>query len=386
MIYNTDSRQLHKKGEDAIKLFQTGKYNLDEKIALFNYIAIIYPRIAEVRGGRYNLSPTRVFPTKKEYLDFMKKQKPYLDSVSKKFIQDKEFHKKYITEVFFGVSNILANVAEMDYSLEDKFSGKEFFDVFYLFMQSIGLDKLFLDIVNNGQIYGIKRCLEEGSNGYTVFNPFNGDSDVFINYYDFNISSMFTLAHEIGHVYDFNNLSIDMASYNKYQYQSFYKEVISKLFERLFIDFMLKNGIKTEATTDILFDMESINYQYLYTGYIFSLLDNRFIRDEYYKTMTNDDLAFLVKDGFKGYKSVKSFLDDSLPIDLGEDMTYLYGDIVSMFLFKNIQADNYSLDSLKLFFEKCRGLFDIDSFLSVAGTSSEYLDLYKKESKILVKK
>ena len=384
MIYNTDARQLHKKGEKAIKMFQTKAKSLDERIALYNYIAMIYPALADVRDGKYKLSPLRVFPTKKEYFDFLKLRDRFDAEIPKMFIRDKEFHKEYISDIFVGATSVLSNVLEQDYSLDDKFSGKEFFDVFYSFMQSLGIEKLFLDLLKNGQIYGIDRDLD-ATGGYTIFNPFTGESDIFINYFDFDVSSMFVLAHEFGHVYDFQNYSHDLVNYNRYQYQSFYQEVISKLFERLFIDFMLKNAIKTDATTDTLFDMESKNYEFLYTGYIFSLLKDSYIDSYYYKSLTKDDLAFLVKDGFKSYKQLKRFLDDSRPLDLEEDMAYLYGDIISMFLFERIKDDNYSLDSLKLFFENCHDVFDIDSFMSVAGSSAEYLELYKKETKILVK-
>lgn len=387
MIYNTDARQLHKKGEEAIKIFQTKKHTLDEKIALYNYIAMIYPALADVRGGKYKLSSTRIFSTQDDYIRFLQLQKACSSGAEDIFIKYKEFHKEYISNVFLGVTNILFNVPKMEYSDDSVFNGKDFFYVFYLFMKSLGIEDIFLDLLNNGQIYGTAKPSEKGTSGYTIFNPFNGDSNIFINYFDFDISSMFTIAHEMGHVYDFKNISINMKDYNIYQYQSFYREVISKLFEKLFIDFMLKNNIKKTAAIDILFDIELINYQYLFRGYIFSLLDDEIIEDAKYRKLSNNQLALLVKDGFKGYKSVKSFLDDeSMPIDLNDSMTYMYGDIISMFLFERIKEDNYSLDSLKLFFEKCHGLFDIDSFMSVAGSSDEYLELYKKETKILVKK
>ncbi len=253
-------------------------------------------------------------------------------------------------------------------------------------MQSLGLEKLFLNLVNNGQIYGVGDSLEENSAGYTIFNPFTHESFVFINFFDYSVDSMFTLAHEIGHVYDFDNFSENIKKNNIYQYQSLYKEVISRLFERLFVDYMLRNDIKSKAVIDILFDMESNNYDFLSSSYVFSLLDSEYIRYDRYKTLSSDELASLIKKGFKGYKKARNFLEEGMALDLDEDLTYFYGDIISMFLFERIKEDNYSLDSLKLFFEKCHGLFDVDSFMSVAGSSDKYLELYKKETKILVKK
>ena len=50
---------------------------------------------------------------------------------------------------------------------------------------------------------------------------------------------MLTLAHEFGHVYDLNSFSGDAQDYNRYVYMSFYHEIVSKLFEKLFIEYLI---------------------------------------------------------------------------------------------------------------------------------------------------
>ena len=72
-------------------------------------------------------------------------------------------------------------------------------------------------------------------------------------------------------------------------------------------------------------------------------------------------------------------------MDLQEDYTYAFGDIVSMFLLDSINKYGFSNDLVNEFINERDKMFRKD-FLEDNGLSSNnYMELYKKELKLLKK-
>ena len=61
--------------------------------------------------------------------------------------------------------------------------------------------------------------------------------EIVINGFEYSLDSMYTLAHEMGHVYDGFRIFDDKDSerYLYYNYRSVYLEVIPRIFERLLV-------------------------------------------------------------------------------------------------------------------------------------------------------
>jgi len=74
-----------------------------------------------------------------------------------------------------------------------------------------------------------------------------------------------------------------------------------------------------------------------------------------------------------------------LVIDLQESFTYAYGDIISMFLKDSIDKYGFSNDLVFEFMKERRNLFREGFFRENGMGPDNYLDLYKKELKLLKK-
>ena len=173
----------------------------------------------------------------------------------------------------------------------------------------------------------------EQYNGMTLYNPVTGESDILLNGFNYNVDSMFTLAHEMGHVYDGFRIFDDKDSerFLHYNFRSTYLEVISRLFERLFLDYLIKNNICREAALDKMVDMEINNHDYLVSAYTMSLLDDELLKYDRYHSLKPREIVSYVKDYFNDLETIKRLFPDKY-IRLDEEVNYTYGDIMSMFL------------------------------------------------------
>ena len=81
----------------------------------------------------------------------------------------------------------------------------------------------------------------------------------------------------MGHVYDFLEHGTDALSFNKEIAQSFNREVYSRLFERLFIDFMIDNNILKDDINTLMAEVSINNDYYIIISYMFSLLSDYYL-------------------------------------------------------------------------------------------------------------
>lgn len=382
MIKTDSDRQLHSRINVALQLLKNSK-NSDERIALANYIGNTYSALQGMKN-RTDEYFKKTFKRKKEYFKFLKKIDIYEDQMREHFISNKDFHTSFFEEIMFPVENNLAliNYEEVENTI---LTEDDFYTIFHDFMKSLHLENLMEKLVKEKRIHSFDKDEEQTMLGFTLFNHLNSDIDIFVGNFSFNIQSMFTLAHEFGHVYDLLNFSEDTTKYNKFFYQSFNAEVISKLYERLFITYMINNNILLDESKDKLFDLELINHGYLLGAYILSLLDEEYISNASYALLDKEEIARMVKSHFTSAAAVEDYISSTTYFDLGEDFTYSYGDIISMFLHESIKDSGFDNEFFNAFLIYRCNMFDRDFFNKWEMSPDRYVELHEKELQLLKK-
>ena len=240
-----DPKRLYQKLDQAHQML----YNLktpEERLALENYISILYQAIICLGDGDVVVDKRKCFGNEKKHQQFIRRMNAYTDRLIVNFLNNKEFHRNYLRDIIPDEEEEIEKriLPFRDTEEEKSFSKEDFLDIMHGFMKSIKQDYLFQDMLKNGKIYSsIVGGSKDSDLGFTTYNPLNNDLDVFVRGLDYNLSSMMTLAHEMGHVIDLKGFNGDITEYNKYFYLSFCGEVISRTMERLLIRYLIKNNL-----------------------------------------------------------------------------------------------------------------------------------------------
>ena len=277
MVVTDNIRYLYNRVEVASKLYDKAK-NKDERMALLNYMNNLYESIGAVSNYPVDFEKRKLFKDHKNRKILIKNFDLYSNKMLDNYILNKNYHRSILESAMDNVEELLFvdDYVEVENNTRKTLSESEFYSVFYEFMQSLKLEELFNKYCSNKKIFSTHN---RGDNcfGFTVYNPINKDSDVFITDFNYDIKTFVTLAHEFGHVYDLDNFLGGAGEYNKYFYQSFYQEVISRLFERLSLDYLMKNNILVNDTKEEFFSFLFTNYDFLFQSYIYTLFDDVYL-------------------------------------------------------------------------------------------------------------
>lgn len=360
----------------------------DVRFALYNYIQNLLRVLREI-GSNYTMRKSDIFKDLKMYQKFQKQEKLYKKMFNDNFCFFKDFHVDYLNDILVRTEPLFYKyIEDNEYSLEnDEFSEKEFLDIFCDFCNKFGISYLFDEVID-GKILSFDRKITNGNYlGLMIHNPLNGKSHILVDDFSYNIDSMFTLAHEMGHVYDvsFFNSKLNVSKYNDYMYKSLNVEVLSKLFEKLLLDYLIDNNIKKNVVIDRLIDSFIVGHDYLFSLYVLSLLDDRYIDSDRYLDISKERFFNLVSKYFEDkkevYKTIKN--NDFLLID---DAVYAYGEIISLFLEDDVRDCSLSNSFLLNKFMDERFLEFSDNFMETNGFSpSKYQELYEKRLKLTKK-
>ena len=369
-----DKRHLLYKLEKALSHLDQVK-NDDEAIAIMNYINNI----------------SMIFNTSDERLLNIKDYRLFINYISKLenemldvFIKNKEYYRKYLSQVICLIENEMRSFKEGEISPTTELSEADFYAIFYEFMDSLNIANLFDDFVENHNIYST-----ENNNstmlGFTLHNPLTNDSDIFIGDFTFDIHTLYILAHEFGHIYDLNYDNLDASTFNRYFYQSFSTEVVSKMFERLFLDFLINKDILKEEAKDKLFEMEVTNHDFLLASYILTLLDDELLLNSNYQDLSIEELFNKVANNFKAKDNLYAFFLSISKFDVLEDYTYTYGDLLSIILKEEVLKNGINNDLLLDFMKKRTLCTSKDIITDWQMTPEKYQELYKREVQFIKK-
>ena len=360
----------------------------DVRFALYNYIQNLLRVLREI-GSNYTMRKSDIFKDLKMYQKFQKQEKLYKKMFNDNFCFFKDFHVDYLNDILVRTDPLFYKyIEDNEYSLEnDEFSEKEFLDIFCDFCNKLGISYLFDEVID-GKILSFDRKITNGNYlGLMIHNPLNGKLHILVDDFSYNIDSMFTLAHEMGHVYDvsFFNSKLNVSKYNDYMYKSLNVEVLSKLFEKLLLDYLIDNNIKKNVVIDRLIDSFIVEHDYIYSLYVLSLLDDRYIDSDRYLDISKERFFDLVSKYFEDKKEIYETIknNDFLLID---DAVYAYGEIISLFLEDDVRDCSLSNSFLFNKFMDERFLEFSDNFMETNGFSpSKYQELYEKRLKLTKK-
>ena len=376
-MINVETKGLHQKLRIANNALKKAKTS-DERLALINYIGNLYCSLVCLGEGNIEFDKSKV-GGRKNYQKFLKRLDIYTDRLLRNYVLSKNFHQQYFSDIIPEIEEEMERFCPLTFKEDDRFSKKEFFDIIYDFLRSLGLEELFDKYYKKGNIYSTIVGQGKGNLGFTLYNPLNGDIDLFIRNFQYDLTTMNTLMHEFGHGYDLEQFPKDVDEYNRFFYLSFYGEVMSRLFERLLYHFLLDNGIRTGAVKDKMIDFEVLNHDYLLEAYILSLLDKDFLLKEGYIECDSEVIVKKVRKYFLEDADIKGYIERMDDVDLSEVYNYAYGDIISIFLCEDIRKNGLESGMLEDFLSKRSNLFH-DSFLQESGFSPEnYVKLYRKE-------
>ena len=360
----------------------------DVRFALYNYIQNLLSVLREI-GSNYTMRKSDIFKDLKMYQKFQKQEKLYKKMFNDNFCFFKDFHADYLNDILVRTEPLFYKyIEDNEYSLEnDEFSEKEFLDIFCDFCNKLGISYLFDEVID-GKILSFDRKITNGNYlGLMIHNPLNGKLHILVDDFSYNIDSMFTLAHEMGHVYDvsFFNSKLNVSKYNDYMYKSLNVEVLSKLFEKLLLDYLIDNNIKKNVVIDRLIDSFIVGHDYLFSLYVLSLLDDRYIDSDRYLDISKERFFDLVSKYFEDKKEIYETIknNDFLLID---DAVYAYGEIISLFLEDDVRDCSLSNSFLFNKFMDERFLEFSDNFMETNGFSpSKYQELYEIRLKLTKK-
>lgn len=388
MVLGT-AEEIQEKINQVLGLIKEEKNN-DVRLALYNYIGNLYSALSTIKGRKVYPNKSKIFGGIDNYRRFIKKTDYLFDVYDDNFIKFKMFHRDYFHQLLLESEKLFVEMINenIDYRVEDnKLSEDDFLTIFHDFLQSIGLESFFDEIIKNGKLFSMNKDRDfEQYRGLTLYNPRTGESNILINGFEYSLDSMYTLAHEMGHVYDGFRIYDDKDSerYLHYNYRSVYLEVIPRLFERLFLDYLIKNNICRDAALDKLVDMEINNHDYLVSAYAMSLFDDKLLKDDRYHSLKPAEVVNIVKEYFSDLESIKELFSNKY-IRLDEEVNYTYGDIMSMFLKEGVQEEGFSNPLFKEFLRVRLEDFNPEFIEKHELSSERYREKYIREIKVLRK-
>ena len=380
-----DVKRIEEKFKDS-KALLSNDLTEEEIIALRNYLANLDDSILTLKKGLLRIRKRKIFDNTNNYKRFISKISKYERKMLKKLVEDKEFHADYIGDILFKSSETLIRTYDdiPDYQ-GTRFRKNDFYCIFFDFMKTLKLETLFEQFIKDNKIYNLNARKSKNSFGSVAYNPLKNDVDIFVSNFEYNLSTMLTLAHEFGHVYDLINFDEGVSNYNKYFYQSFNGEVVSKLFERLFMNYMLEEGSLKEEVRDKLFEVEVINHDFLLGAYLLSILPDKYLINGSYASLSKKELIKIVNNEIEITDGIIEYVKNSVDFDVSDDFSYAYGDIFSMFLKERVLEEGFSKEIFNDFFDIRSKMFSRDYLEEHDMSKEKYLSLYKKEIRGLKK-
>lgn len=387
MVEFGNERNIRKEIWETLKLITKEKDNIT-RLALYNYIGNLYSALSVIKGRSMYPKRKKILGDLNNYNKFVKSTDFMMDRFLDNFIKNQEFHQDCFNDLLVGIEDVfIKNISGAEYSKQSDYFGEDdFLIVFHDFCQSLGLEKIFYEIFEDKRLFKMSKGIDyDNYLGLTLHNPLTGESRILIDSFDYNLDSMFTLAHEVGHYYDLLEFfgRDKNASFVSYTFKSVFQEVFSRLFERLFLAYLINENIMRDKAIDKFLDLEIINHDYIVSSYILSLLDSEYLN----KDMDMDPLKIfkMVSKFFSNAEVVEEYIGN-VEFDLMSDINYAYGDFLSMFLKEEVLAEGLDSELVRKFKEIRNKEFNVDFLLREELIPERYIALYKKEVQLINQK
>lgn len=220
--------------------------------------------------------------------------------------------------------------------------------------------------------------------GYTITNDFNKKHKIIIDAKIPDMEKMISLVHEIGHVVD-NNEAIDKNIITKYIMQSNYKEVISSMYEKEFLEFLIEENIESSIAKMHLANYYGQVYSLIEKLYVASTLNDELIENEKYTHMSRKEILEKV---FHNPRIEKCDFESGEDLDIYVNTNYGYGKLLGTYFshLRGKDKEKYNL-SFNKFLDIRAEYFDSNIFKNIDTTKDEiFMILNKEKDKVFRKK
>lgn len=350
----------------------------EERVAINNYLCNLYRAKEEITGKSYQSDMSKIFSKTNTYKEYLRTLSKYEMTLIDDYLKHRNYHKDIIDEILSEVENAIEDIYSNEEIKPTILSERDFKEIFMDFLKEYKLDGLFEKLIKKRSIF-ITNLGYGNDSGFSLFNPITNKGMLFILKLAYTLPSMFTLAHEVGHIFDYTDITESQDKKNIYMYENFFGEVISKLFERLFLSYLIKKNILSEEAKDKLTKMLINNYDFLLTTYILNLLDEDTYLSGKYHYMSGSQVYEKVKDNFKSESEIFDFLVDFNYFDVLENFTYVYGDILSLHLQEAVESEGLDTSLLNKFKKQRFKHFDEELLKENDINPKKYMKLYRRD-------
>ena len=217
---------------------------------------------------------------------------------------------------------------------------------------------------------------ERNTAGFTLYDYLNNNSFIALSNDPslVDIQLMSTIIHEFGHVNDnFNRRFFSKKENFSYKTLSSYSEVYSILYEKLFLDHLIKNRIfKSNSHTQLAFLCAEIYNNFNKLGYL-STLDDNILNNEKYKKRVED---------LKAQANVDDeieLINEAVLGDFNDIYTYSYSGLIAFYFSYLKQNDP---DMFNKMFENFKSrrfrVFDPGIFDEIGTSKEEIIKIHSE--------
>ena len=303
---------------------------------------------------------------------------------------------KYLKELFSNKS-FIRPLAEKNKTIKNKINNdfinnKDcYLDLFDNITNQKEMLNKFESLINNKRVSSIY-LPNDLYRGFTLFDLSSNDSRIFINEavdYD-SIKTMITLAHEMGHVVDYNEIK-DFKKRAYYNLKSPFIEVLSSLSEKKFIDFLIDNNIYKNYASYCLQDFYDEMFLEVTKSSIYHTIPNKLLKYNRYQKLTKEELIKAISKDYDILVDNNDFPDPN-ELDVFEFLAYGYGKILGTYFSRLEKEDEGKYqDEMSKFLSLRTDYFD-KNYLEKIGTHTEKVielvdrDINLSSAKVKVKR
>lgn len=255
----------------------------------------------------------------------------------------------YLIDFFekFGNSSYYKSIVNKTYK---KIPFKELYDILINFLQEENKEMLLIleEFINEKKFFRLTDNTLFDSNAFSIFNPLEKDSLIFIRKNLTSIRYLEAYVHELAHVYDTRNLleSNNEFTVSQYNSNSIFNETLSTYYSFLLYDYLIKNSLyKDEAIFEYINTLISYSMQLDSASLICALETDDFLRLNNYIPTKKEIISTLKKNSkdFPLNNINNEYLKEE--VNINETINYTYGYLLSKIFLQN---KNFKEEFLKI--------------------------------------
>ena len=373
-----EKKQLRIKLKEAIDLLKTAK-SKEEQIALINYTGALYSILQE-ENHQYEKAIDKYYPNYSKYAEDAEK------AVQKHFIEEKDFHLRYTDEILYLTSKESEALHHIPTdSFMKPISKKASRDILNSFLEKYEIIDFYEQLYKRRNIHSMNKIADRYTTGLALYNPLCQETDLFIRKEKNSLHDLEVIIHELGHAFDEAYNTPSCEEYNSILHMSYYTEVVSALLERLFLRYLINENIEKEQAQQLLLRFEKENFLILLGSNAWGLFDDKFILNNRFQHCSNKTIIKKLQPYFNNPKRLMSVINDMRNYDFTEIHQYAYGNILSLIMSDEIEADGLLNERLEYFLQHRKPLVLEELLRNDDFHPKIYAKNYKKETNLIKK-